>query len=129
MRKVAPFLAFLLACPLAACGDVEADFQADFEAAKANAATLQGGAFDHAIGQRLLTPDTTAAVRKCAAAHAPARDTYRGVVAFDRSRGYRIRFEADDDFADCLVDVLQGREMPEPPERPYLMPIELAGKS
>lgn len=124
MRKVAPFLAFLLACPLAACGD----FEADFKAAKANAATLQGGAFDHAIGQRLLTPDTTAAVQKCAAAHAPGRATYRGVVAFDRSRGYRIRFEADDDFADCLVDALQGREMPEPPERPYLMPIELAGK-
>jgi len=130
MRKVAPRLVLLLAVPLAACGGaVGHDFETDFKAAKANAATLKGGAFDHAVGQRLLTPDTAAAVQQCAARHAPERETYRGVMAFDGSRGYRLRFEADDDFADCLVGVLEGREMPEPPERPYLMPVELAGKA
>jgi hypothetical protein len=130
MRLLAPLPAIALAALLAACGGaVGHDFATDFAAAKANAATLEGGAFDHTVEQRILAPDTNRALLACATQHPPARASYRGVVEFDGSRGYGVRFEDDDDYADCLASQLEGLAMPEPPQRPYLLPIEMGGKA
>ena len=124
--RVAPLLfATLLASALAACGSGGKDFEADFAAAKANVATLEGGAFDHAVEQRYTTPDMQAAAIKCIADNAADRTRYRGVMTFEDPRGYTVRFEVDDDLAKCLVGIYEGRNLPEPPSRPYLLPIEI----
>ena len=120
-------VAALIASTLAACGSGGKDFEADFAAAKATAATLEGGAFDHAVGQRMQVQEITDATAKCAADHASDRTAYRGVMEFEKGGGYDVRFEVDDDLARCLAQAFEGRQMPEPPSRPYLIPVEIGG--
>jgi hypothetical protein len=125
MRTATRLTALSLVATLAACNDVISDFDADFKQAKSNVASLEGGAFDHQVQQRLQAQEVLAAANQCVAQNRPDRKAYRGVVAFDGSRGYDVRFEAGDDLADCLVDAYEGRALPEPPARPYLVPLEV----
>jgi hypothetical protein len=125
MRASPVLFAIFLATSLTACAGGAKDFEADFAAAKANVATLEGGAFDHAVGQRLTTPELQAVAMECIADNPADRTRYRGVMAFEDPRGYRVRFEVDDALARCFIGVYEDRNLPEPPTRPYLLPIEI----
>ena len=125
MRPTLLLIVALLASMLAACGGGGDDFEADFAAAKATVATLEGGAFDHAVGQRMQVPEITDATAKCATENASDRTAYRGVMEFEDGGGYEVRFEVDDDLARCVAQAYEGRQLPEPPSRPYLIPVEI----
>lgn len=109
---------------LAACGSGGGDFATDYAAAKANVATLKGGAFAHVVRQRMTTPVLIDAANRCISGGHADRPGYRGVLAFADGGGYSVRFEADDEPSRCLVELYEGRNLPEPPARPYLIPIE-----
>lgn len=116
-----------LVIALSACAGAANDFEADYSAARADVATLKGGAFDRAVRLRLGAKPLQDAAAKCLAQNKPAAGpAYRGVIRFDGSRGYTVRYDHDDALARCLVDAFEGKDLPEPPDRPFLVPIEFS---
>jgi hypothetical protein len=125
MRKTPLLIAALFSSTLAACAGGSKAFATDFAAAKANATTLEGGAFAHSVGQHVSTPGLVAAAKRCTAGGASTPASHRGLLEFERSRGYTVRFDPDDEQATCLAKVYANLSLPEPPARPYLVPIEV----
>lgn len=124
--RIAPLLSLaFLAATIAACGGGGKDFEADFATAKANAATPEGGALDRAVGQLMMTPPNQVAATNCIIGSQHKTPGYRGVMEFAQGGGYTIRFEADDKNSRCLVELFEGKPVPEPPVRPYLLPVEI----
>ncbi|MGH8028520.1 MAG: hypothetical protein ACREO3_01160 [Arenimonas sp.] len=125
MRLGKLLIVTVLTSTLAACAAADGDFETDFAAAKANVATLEGGAFDHRVRQRITTPDMIDGANKCITGSHADRPGYSGVMTFEDGGGYTVRFETDDEHTHCLVELHEGKELPEPPARPYLLPIEV----
>jgi hypothetical protein len=125
MRNRAPLAAAFLASTLAACGDGGKAFEADFATAKANAATAEGGTLDRAIGRIMATPENQAGAVRCITGSHHKTPGYRGVMEFTQGGGYTLRFEADDRSTRCLQELYGAKAVPEPPVRPYLLPVEI----
>jgi hypothetical protein len=120
MRHVA-LLAPLL---LVACSGGN-DFEADYATAMANKASGPGLAYDHAVENAMQTDAVARAVLECAGAHRELVTVpRRGVMRFDPGGGYTVDMQPDDALSQCLEPVYSNQRLPEPPSRPYLLPIE-----
>ena len=131
MRLTRPtLLACACACLVAACGGGEPTdaFDKDFAQAKANTASGPGKAYDATINKVMEESNAIEDVMLCYGTdHGPPRDSYRGVMRFAADGGFAIEMRPDDEFSRCMVREFEQVEVPEPPARPYLLPVEIGG--
>ena len=129
MRRA--LLACASACLLAACGaggDAATGFDAEFAQAKANAASGKGKAYDATINKVMGESDVVSEIMRCYGTdHGPPQESYRGVMRFGAAGGFVIEMQPDDAFSRCAEREFGKIEVPEPPERPFLLPVEIGG--
>lgn len=115
--------AVLLAPPVLAA---EQPFEARYEQAVAMLDTPQGAAYDQRLGESVMSsPQFEVELQRCERAY-PGNHSLYGVYEFGEQEGeYRVVFQRDDGFARCIVKMLEGGDIPEPPQRPYLNPVEV----
>jgi hypothetical protein len=117
--------AFLVPALLLAGCSGGGDFEADYATAKTNAAAGAGKAFDDAIGKATSTQANSREVLACAAANKDLlKGAYRGVIRFADGGGYSVEMLPDDALSQCLEKAYSNESLPEPPSRPYVMPID-----
>jgi hypothetical protein len=117
MRPILLLLAAALAGPAAAADVV---FDANYRSARDNAGTLEGAAFDRALGAAMegsqrLRPATAA----CLEQHAGSRSNLHGYFQFAATGGYQVVLRPKSAFSDCMESALEGYELPKPPAFPW----------
>lgn len=121
MRMIALLAPFLL---IASCS-APPDFEADFSAAQANVRGEPGRSYDQAFAKAVQTDAHLAVVMDCMRTHRDlVKQSHRGVIRFGADSGYTIEMRPDNPLTQCLASAYGGHAVPEPPERPYLLPIE-----
>lgn len=116
-RLLAAALALLVALPVAAAGD---DYDVKLAEARENLASVEGNAFDRAIGAALQTPAQEAKWNACIEAAAPTGEIHlEGFFEFPETGAYHVELRPDTPFARCFGDAMEGVALPEPPSRPW----------
>jgi hypothetical protein len=116
-RLLAAALALLVALPVAAAGD---DYDVKLAEARANLASVEGVAYDRAIGAALQTPALEAKFDACLAAVDPAEELhFEGFFEFPESGAYRVELRPDTPVARCFGAAMEGVALREPPSRPW----------
>ena len=84
-----------------------------------------GRAYDLAVSKALQTDAVLEKVMGCMSAHRDLLEApHRGVMRFGVDGGYTIEMQPDNALTQCLTTAYSGHALPEPPSRPYLLPIE-----
>lgn len=100
----------------------DAAYSAKWSEAMKTIGTAEGAAYDEKVGAYLSTlPDYKPSVRACMERN-PGKQNISGYLEYD-AKGYRVKFNVETGFANCLKKFLEGREIPKPPRVPYLIPM------
>lgn len=118
-------LLLLIAISTAACAR-QKTFEENYAAAKENATTTQGRAYDNAVRAVIQsTPAFVLAQRQCVIKN-PGQPSLHGYLLIQSPADYSVVVEPKGALADCIEATFANYKLPTPPSSPYLNPVEFS---
>lgn len=97
-----------------------AEFDAKLALAEENLFAAGGADFDRQLSESLQqSAEALASLKTCMESDIP-KASLRGYFEFKAGGGYSLELEPAGVFATCVKGAFSGREVPEPPSRPYV---------
>ena len=115
---------FFFAFMIASCAK-QKTFEENYEAARENAVSQSGAAYDNAVGAAVSVPGFALAQRTCVVNN-PGVVSLHGYMLIKSPTIYSVVLEPKGPLADCIESTIENRTLPAPPTTPYLNPIEFA---